>query len=199
VFQQPVTLDPSKTGSQILLTKRVALAGRVLDVDGNPVASATVTARPSLRFLWSLDAAPQAFVAALPAATTQSANDGAFSLWVDRSIAQVYGRYDLVIEPPASLRVPAYVVTEIGVPESGTASSSMLDITLPGASFVHGQITGPAGDPVEGAELKLYLVTTELALCTQVRHAPAGCPIPAQIEARNNSDSEGTVRLALPR
>jgi hypothetical protein len=200
VFQQPVTLDSLRSSPQIRMTKRVALTGRVLDASGNPMASATVTARPSLRFLWTLDPAPQAFVAALPAATTTTNYGGAFSLWVDPSITQVYGHYDLAIEPPASLRVPAYVVPEVEIPGTPMLDTVALhDIVLPGASFLHGRITDPKGAPVENAELKLYRVSTELALCAQVQHAPASCPIPAQIEARNTSDSDGTVRLALPR
>jgi hypothetical protein len=73
------------------------------------------------------------------------------------------------------------------------------EVTLPDAAYVHGRITGPDGEPVENAELKLYLVSTELVLCSEVAHAPASCPIPALLQGRNTSDSKGTVRLALPR
>lgn len=200
VFAQPVTLASLAASPQIRLLKRVALTGRVHDASGKPVQSATVTARPSLRFLWTLDAAPQAFVAALPAAAYTTGPDGAFSLWVDPSIAQVYGHYDLVIEPPASLQVPAYRIPEVEIPGTPTIDTVALhDIALPDAAFVHGRVTGPRGEPVVDAELKLYRVSTELALCSQVQHAPASCPIPAQIEARNTSASDGTVRLVLPR
>jgi len=76
---------------------------------------------------------------------------------------------------------------------------SLDKITLPDAAYVHGRITGPDGASVENAELKLYLVPTELSLCSEVAHAPASCPIPAQLQDRNTSDAMGTVRLALPR
>jgi hypothetical protein len=42
-------------------------------------------------------------------------------------------------------------------------------------------------------------VANEVRLCSEVAHAPASCPIPAQLQGRNTSDPAGMVRLALPR
>ena len=62
------------------------------------------------------------------------------------------------------------------------------------------RITTPGGAPVEGAELKLFRVTTNNELCTQVSNAPRGnCQIPASLLGRGASDNEGTVRFTLPR
>ena len=188
------------------LTSRVALHGTVVDHAGKPLNNVAITARPSLRFLWTLDAAPEAFVAAIPAATAVTLATGEFVVWVDAAIAQVWGNYDLLIEPPATAQAPTYTKTDVDIRRDGTLSpdgapdSVSLDkITLPDAAYVHGQITGPYGASVENAELKLYLVSTELSLCSEVAHAPASCPIPAQLQDRNTSDAMGTVRLALPR
>jgi len=188
------------------LPARVALRGTIVDHDGKPLNNVAITARPSLRFLWTLDAAPQAFVAAIPAATAVTLPTGEFVVWVDPDIAQVWGNYDLLIEPPATTQAPTYTKADVDIRRDGTLgpdgvpdSVSFDKITLPDAAYVHGRITGPDGALVENAELKLYLVSTELSLCTEVANAPASCPIPAQLQDRNTSDATGTVRLALPR
>ncbi|HEU4733690.1 MAG TPA: hypothetical protein VFT22_37610, partial [Kofleriaceae bacterium] len=202
-FDQKVSLVPGPvTSTTVQLASRVALSGRVVDVAGEPIGQVAVTARPSLRFLWTLDAAPQAFVAGIPLATTVTENDGGFSLWVDANVAQVWGDYDLVFEPPTTSQAATYLrQTDAALPRDSTVESvTLADIQLPETAFVHGRIaTGPDGESVEGAELKLYRVTTDLNLCSEVAHAPASCPIPAQLQGRNTSDSAGMVRLALPR
>jgi hypothetical protein len=191
------TLAP---GTELRLTPRVALRGTIVDYGHKPLNNVAVTARPSLRFLWMLDAAPQAFLAAIQPATAVTLPTGEFVVWVDANVAQVSGSYDLLIEPPATAQAPTYVKTEVEI-QGGTTTATVLvgEIALPDAAFVHGRVTGPDGDSVENAELKLYLPSTELALCSEVAHAPMSCPIPAQLQGRNTSDAKGTVRLALPR
>lgn len=200
-FEQKVSLAAAPvTATTIQLASRVALRGKVVDATDEPVGQVAVTARPSLRFLWTLETSPQAFVAAIPAATTVTENDGQFVLWVDPSIAGIWGDYDLVFEAPATSQVPTYLQTAVEIPPDSTIDSVTLEDTrLPEAAFVHGRIADPLGDSVEGAELKLFRVTTPLQLCSELAHAPASCPIPAQLEGRNTSDSDGMVRLALPR
>jgi hypothetical protein len=197
---------------QVRLTPRLALRGNLI-YGGKPLGNATITARPSLRFLWALDAPGQVFVASIPPATfTTPTNGGDFVLKVDPNVAQIWGYYDLVIEPAAGTRAPSFVVPEVPVPRNPaldpvtvtyplppTNASGPAGIYLPDAAFIHGRITGPDGRVVEGAELKVYEVSTQLTLCSEVAHAPASCPIPAALQARNTSDAAGTVRLALPR
>lgn len=186
--------------TELRLGSRVALRGTIVDSDHKPLNNVAVTARPSLRFLWTLDPAPQTFVAAIPPATAVTLETGEFVVWVDASVAQVGGTYDLLIEPPTTSQAPTYIKAGIDARASGGVDAVPLgEVALPDAAFVHGRITGPDGESVENAELKLYLVSTELSLCSEVAHAPASCPIPAQLQGRNTSDSKGTVRLALPR
>jgi hypothetical protein len=185
--------------TELRLGPRVALHGTIVDSDHKPLNNVAVTARPSLRFLWSLDTVPQAFLAAIPPSTAVTLETGDFVVWVDAAVAQVWGNYDLSIEPPATAQAPTYVKAGVDARSGGGDAVQVGEIALPDAAFVHGRITGPDGDSVENAELKLYLVSTELLLCDQVAHPPSSCPIPALLEGRNTSDAKGTVRLALPR
>jgi hypothetical protein len=203
IYQQRFTIGQQPI---LRLPSRLALRGRIVDGNGKPLPNVTITARPSLRFLWTLEPAAQIFVAAIPAATavtpdTESgAGAGGFVVWVDANIAQVWGHYDLLIEPPTASRVPSYLMADVEVPRDGTLDSLALnDVAIPEPAYVHGRITNANGEPVENAELRLYRINTALTLCSEVAHAPMSCPIPALLQARGTSDEEGTVRLALPR
>ncbi|HMG20700.1 MAG TPA: hypothetical protein VK607_05260 [Kofleriaceae bacterium] len=197
LFDQKASLQMPQ---QVRLGSRIALRGRVIGLDDKPVSNVAVTARPSLRFLWTLDAASQAFAASIPAATAVTLPTGDFRVWVDQNIAQTWGHYDLLIEPPTGAQAPDLTVSEFEIVRNASLDAVTVgDVVLPQASYVHGRITGPDGRSVEDAELKLYRLSTQLTLCSEVAHAPASCPIPAQLQARNTSDSDGTVRLALPR
>jgi hypothetical protein len=197
MFDQKLTLGMAP---QVRLGSRLKLAGVLLGTDGKPLGNAAVTVRPSLRFLWTLDAAPQAFVSATPVATTIThPGDGGFNLWVDPNISDVYGHYDIVFEPPVDSRAPTFVLADYAIEKFGSLKiANVSTVQLPDPAFVHGRITGPDGKSVEDAELKVYVVQTQLTLCSQVQHAPSSCPIPAQLRARNTSDGDGTVRLLLP-
>ncbi|HEX7843714.1 MAG TPA: hypothetical protein VF469_39845, partial [Kofleriaceae bacterium] len=205
VFDQkipPLTGMPQYALPTSRLVPRVALRGKVFDADGKPLGGVAITARPSLRFLWALDAAPQAFVAAIPAATDVTESTGDFHVWVDPivpNVPQSWGEYDLLIEPPMGANAPTTVI-EFAIPRvSSLDAATIPNVALPDSAHVHGRITGPDGRSVEDAELKLYLVSPQLTLCNEVAHAPVSCPIPAQLQARNTSDPDGTVRLILPR
>jgi hypothetical protein len=98
------------------------------------------------------------------------------------------------------VRAPTYLKTEIEIPRDNTLDAvSLGEIALPEAANVHGRITAPNGDPVEKAELRLYQASTAVNLCTEVAHAPLSCPIPAQLQGRGASDTDGIVRVTLPR
>src|SRR4029079_8078166 len=87
LFDQKVTLGQP---AAMRLPPRLALHGKIVDNDGKPLTNVAVTARPSLRFLWTLDTAPQVFVAAIPAATAvTSFETGEFVVWVDANVATV--------------------------------------------------------------------------------------------------------------
>ena len=195
--------NPDALTSPVRLGPRLELHGHVVDGSDEPVANVSVTARPSLRFLWTLEAAQQVFAASIPAATTVTLATGEFILWVDPSVAGTAGRYDLVFEPPTTMRAPSFTKPDVEIPQDMRGTFDLGDVAMPDAAFVHGQITEPdAVTAVPDAELKLYQVSqiaTEASLCSGLAHAPASCPIPAQLQARNASENDGAVQLALPR
>lgn len=199
VFDAPIPVMAVQ--SPMILPARVPIRGTVTDATGAPIKDVAVTARPSLRFTWNLEARPQAFLSAIPPATTVTPASGDFVLWVDPTIADLWGHYDLVFEPPVAgkypLRAPTWIQPEIEIP--GIEGPAPQQVQLPDAAFVHGLVTDPAGMPVEAAEVKVFRVNTNLSLCSMVEFAPLSCPIPAALQGRGATDTAGAVRVSLPR
>ena len=50
---------------------------------------------------------------------------------------------------------------------------------LPDAAHVRGFVFDSEGARLEGAEVKLFQVQTDLTVCNETRFAPQDCPIPA--------------------
>lgn len=184
------------------LPSRVAMTGVVTDAEGNPLKDVAVTARPSLRFLWSLEDIPQSFVSGIPAATTTTSEAGEYVLWVDPMILGTWGRYDLVFEPAGKTRAPAWVKPDVAIPENlAAAAVTMTQVQLPDAAFLRGTIKAPNGEDLAEAELKVFRLADDalISLCAEVSNEPANCPIPATLQGRGTSDDKGIVRLTLPR
>jgi len=194
VFDRSVTLGPQ---ANIMLPSRIALRGVVKDAQGELLSDVQVTARPSLRFTWSLEDKPQAFLSAIPTPSVLTPKSGEFVLFVDPTVAGVFGTYDLVFEPSAKSGAPSWSQGDIAIAQ---ATDVLLpDVVLPDAARVHGMVTDASGLPVEGSEVKLFRIDPSLALCSEVSHAPDTCPIPAKLQGRGDSDDRGLVRLTLPR
>ncbi len=195
MFAHPMT---SLAPMSIILTSRIPIRGHVVDIHGDPLKDVSVTARPSLRFIWSLDDAAQSFLSAIPVATTVTST-GAFVLWVDPTVAGTWGHYDLVFEPAFKSRAPTWVEPDIEIPRTDVDSVLLPEVRLPDAAFVHGMVSDGYGAPILESEVKIFRLDTSLALCSEVSHAPASCPIPAVLQGRGASDDNGLVRLTLPR
>ncbi|MBS1120462.1 MAG: hypothetical protein H6Q90_2690 [Deltaproteobacteria bacterium] len=187
------------------LPDRIALRGIVRDIEGAPIKDVQVTAHPSLRFQWSLAADPQAFLSTIPAATAVTLETGEFVVFVDPflndEMADIWGTYDLAFEPTTVANAPSWSRDDVEIPRDLMQTTvDLANIGLPDAAHVHGRITDPSGNTIEGAELKLFQVNPSLAvLCSEVSHAPTSCPIPALLVGRGSSEGDGSVRLTLPR
>jgi hypothetical protein len=185
--------------SCIGLPARIAVRGTLKDTSGVPIANASVTATPSLRFAWSIAPADQDFLTQIPAATATTPDSGDFVVWVDPYLAGVWGHYDLSIEPASGTGSALWTVSDIEIPRAGQTVLALGDVTVPDAANIHGRITDPTGTPVEGGELRVFSIVSDTSLCSQVSYHPDACVIPAQLVGHGTSDSQGVVRLTLPR
>ncbi len=195
----------------IKLPDRLAIVGTVVDVSGNPLKDVQVTASPSLRFQWSLSAAPQTFSTGIPAAAIVTPDSGEFVLYVDPFITSgtdlesedVWGFYDLSFVPSETTNAPLFTHFEVEIPRDPSLAQLPLgSMTLPDAAHIHGQIIAPSLETVEDAEIKLFRVEDPNAFmqfCQVLTNAPASCPIPALQLGRGISDVDGIARLTLPR
>ena len=139
-------------------------------------------------------------MSAIPAATTLTPETGEFALWVDPTIDGLWGHYDLAFEPASKARAPSWIEGDIEIPRDPSKTTVSVDeVRLPDSAAVRGTVKDPLGVEVEGAEVKIFRLAGSLALCTEVRNAPASCPIPAVLQGRGDSDQAGIVRLTLPR
>jgi hypothetical protein len=190
------------------LGTRLALAGTVHDVSGAALEGVSITARPAVRFLWSLGPTAQTFLGEIPAPTVTSSNIGEFVVFVDHALpdgtgnpgSTVWGSYDLSFEPTVKSRMPMWTKTDFELPRDDTQSTTALNaIFLPDAAYVRGVIFDDENARVEGAVVQLYRVQTDSTLCMETRFEPLSCPIPPLLLGRGISDDDGVARLTLPR
>lgn len=198
IYDDAFSFDVSQ--KEVRLPTRLALRGRVVDTAGNPLGDVSITAHPSQRFTWSLDAKLQQFLPEIPASTTISPATGDFVVWVDPLVGGVWGYYDLQFEMPVGSPEPNWTRSDIEAPRPLTQSTySLGDVMIPDASNVHGRLVDGGAVPVAGGELRVFQIITNTALCSEVAHAPPVCVIPAQLLGHGTSDDQGVVRFTLPR
>ncbi|HEX4454362.1 MAG TPA: hypothetical protein VH143_26055 [Kofleriaceae bacterium] len=196
VYAKPLALD----GSPIRVPSRLALSGSVVDGNGKGVGNISITATPSLRFQWSLDAGGQSLLAEIPPATAVTDASGAFTLDVDPILDTVWAYYDLDFTVPDGVQAADWTHTEIAIPRDPTQTSYALAAEpLPATAFMHGTLVDAAGIAVGAGELRIFEIETDNSLCAQVTNPPASCAIPAQPLGHGTSAANGTVQLALPR
>jgi hypothetical protein len=186
--------------AMVLLPSRVGLSGRVVDIHGQPLADVSVTARRSLRFLWSLDSADQEFLDEIPAATAITRPGGDFVVWVDPALADAWAFYDLSFKTPTGSAVPSWMIPELEIPRLANQEKVPVnDVVIPDGAFLRAKIVDPAGNPVEGSALRVFLLPSSNQLCFEVTHAPDNCSVEATVMGDGESDMQGIVRLDLPR
>ncbi len=197
VFDDVVLLPVPKS---VRLPQRVAVRGTLVDTAGAPLADVSVTARRSLRFLWSLEAPDQAFLDEIPAPTAITPETGSFVVWIDPAVAGTWGHYDLFFETPDSSRAPNWSISEVEIPRiPGQMTIDVGTVTIPDAAHLRATIVDPNGGSVAGSSLRVFRLSDNAAVCEQVSNAPAECADDARAMGHGESDEAGIVRLTLAR
>lgn len=178
----------------IALSQRSTLTGVLVDAEGKTIDGLTISAVPSLYFLWSLEEAAQQRLAEREAPSAVTTSDGTFTLWVDPSVAGLGATYDLECEPTEYSGVPRWTVPEV----DGATSRDLTIIQLPDAAFVRGVVTDAQGVELPDAVVRVYEISGDIGACI-AENAPLNCQPPAILRASGRTDSYGVVRLVLPR
>lgn len=193
------TIDLQKP-APVRLPPRIALRGTLVDVDGKPLGAVSVTARRSLRFLWSVTGEDQTFLDEIPAATAITPESGEFIVWVDPSVADVWGHYDLHFETPASSQAPNWSIFDLDIPRMpGQLSKDLGEVAIPDAARIHARIVDTDGEPVEGSALRVYALASNELICREVGFEPEECVPASLVMGAGESDARGNVRVSLPR
>ncbi len=185
----------------LTLNRRVAIHATVLNASHVPVAFATVAAKASVRFKWSLSLDEQAAVGNLQFPTTTTDENGSFTMWLDPVMVGLNASYDLDIAPPAGAYAPRWSVTDIDITAADLLSGDkeVADVILPPGSFARGLIT--SGDlAVPGAEFHLFQISENDDLCVgAIRPLDlVDCVAPAHLRGVWASDEYGWVDAILP-
>ena len=184
----------------VRLPERITIGGNVVDVHGKPLANVSVTARRSLRFLWSLETKEQSFLNEIPVATATTSTAGEFALWVDPAVASAWGHYDLFFETPEGSRAPNWSVPDYEIPRDPELTDlSLGTVALPDAAYLHGKIVDGNGVIVEGSLLRVFQLSTNDSVCREVLNAPEECEGDAKAMGQGEADENGIVRFNLPR
>jgi hypothetical protein len=191
------------SGKLQYLPSRVGIHSTVLDSNGNVLQNVAVTVKPSLRFLWAVEAIDELaarLLGAIPPATAVSSSAGDFVVWVDPTIGTTWGFYDITFDPPAAAGAPRWTLTAIEIPRVQNQTSLAVDnVTLPDAAYVHGSVTDPAGGSVVGSDVHIYEIVTDTSPCTALNRPPTDCVIPARDAGDGTSDAHGVAAVTLAR
>jgi hypothetical protein len=200
VYDQAIELD--QVASELLLPARVALRGRVTDSTGAPLGDVSVTARPSPLFRWSLDDRHHDFLAKIPPASAITLANGEFVVWVDPTLGDTWGYYDLMLETPASSHAPNWQVTDIEIPRDPNLTTFSLRperTRIPEASRLRGIVVDLEGNAIEGSGIRVYQIDPNPMLCGTYGNVPESCTPDARAVGGGESDKKGVFRLTLPR
>jgi len=201
VYGQALPID---TIAGVRLPQRLALRGHVVDSNGKPVGNLSVSARPSLRFSWSAPPELATFIAEIPTPIAVTDHAGDYVIYVDPSVDlfpdTLWAHYDLEFDAPAGTSIASWTLPDLEIPRDPTLSTLDVPVlTLPDTSYLHGQLADPNHLRVSDGELRIFSISTNSTLCSEVMYPPPGCTVPAQLAGRAASGDDGTVKLALPR
>ncbi len=175
----------------ILLPRRVAMVGQLLDEQGFPLADTTVSASVSSASLCKLSSEGlRAAKALAPSQDTTNAR-GEFTLWLDPDLAGTALTYDIAVEPSIGTWAPRWTFVDRPVDDAGVS------LWLPPAAHVRAEVLAPGQILVPDTLVSIYERTAEAPPC----QLAVGGTVAGGLELRaiGVSDDQGIVRLILPR
>jgi hypothetical protein len=206
LFDLPIAVGLPNVGGEswlplLTLDRRVPVDGVVVSHDGVPLGGATIEARPSLALRWTLEPEVLSVLDGLQFPSVVSDDRGTFVLWMDPVLLGVDAAYDLDLIPPAGAHAPRWSRDGVRMAERELGGRLDLgEIVLPRASYARGPVLDPGGEPVPGAEVRLYQVDEDQTACN-APNAPGGdgeCQAPARLRGVWQSRDSGEAWLLLP-
>jgi hypothetical protein len=183
----------------VTLSRRAALSGMAVTFGGEPVAGAPVEASASSSLRLTVESAEvTAILDQLQFPTAATDDGGNFLVWVDRELVGEAATYDVDVSPaPFVSEAPSWTFEDIEIPAEGE-SVDLGALVLPEASYARGVVRDRRGNPVVGAELRLYQLGVA-DYCTRVLEiGNAECVPPAHLRGIWASGDDGAVKLVLP-
>jgi hypothetical protein len=181
----------------VALGRRVALTGIAVSAAHEAVAGAPVEASASSALRLTVDSDEvDAILDQLQFPTATTDEMGGFLVWVDRLLVGEAAEYDVDVSPPFLSGAPSWTFEGISVPAEGDAID-LGELELPEASYARGTIRDRRGDPVVGAELRLYQLPAA-DYCTEVLDIDSDCQPPAHLRGIWATDAAGAVIVVLP-
>jgi hypothetical protein len=190
-------VPPSGRGflQQVTLAPRVPVSGVVMDASGEIMTETSVAVAATRVFRNGLAPTEQGIVDTLAYPSSVTNDDGGFVVWVDPVVGALPAIYDLELTPPASADAPRWSVDSIEITGSGNEPLALGTVNLPPASWARGIVTA-GGQPLSGAEVRVYEIDEDLTLCQQIGGDP--CEPTARLRGIWVSREDGWVSLVLP-
>jgi hypothetical protein len=187
-FADPIVVG--QNGAVTLeLDRRLPVQGHLRRFDGRALFDARLRADLSPSWLAdsTADTRDRLIGFVFPSATTSGKGD--YQIWLDQRLHGKNAVYDLLIEPPASSGAPVWSID--GVKPLGADGLDLGDLRLPDSSWARGDIRGPGGASVPGAQLQLLQLRDPSSCDGRCQPAPY---------ARGTfaADAAGIVRVLLP-
>ncbi len=167
----------------LVLAPRARVTGRVLAPDNSPVKNLMVVPTPATVAAALVSPSSMGLVTAASSGLTDA--QGQFVLRLDT------GAYDFGLIPPSNTSLPLHWVDGQQI----SSDIDLPDVTLPAGASVVGRVTDSLGQPLIGADVRIYSVVPPKANCST---ADDTCLAPPRLIAEGISVASGTVPVLLP-